>query len=113
MGKRVRQGGGRVSGKSGIKELVQPKIVTLISRWAHWSHFHGPNHQRLPIPRLHRNRQTPVDSPLRQAQDTALGRGSTASEHVTTRVQSRLPSTPSPRGAFSQIRNLQAINLEK
>ena len=26
----------------------------------------------------------PADSPLRQAQDTALGRGSTASEHVTT-----------------------------
>ena len=39
-----------------------------------------------PIPRLHRNRQTPADS--------LLGRGSTPSEHATARVQSTSPLTP-------------------
>ena len=30
-------------------------------------------------------------------------------KHATTRVQSHLPLAPSPRVAFSQIRNLQAL----
>src|SRR3972149_11654085 len=47
-----------------------------------------------PIPRLHRNRQTPADSPLRQAQDTALGRRSTASEHEVPLVYSRIDLQP-------------------
>src|SRR5512134_3866471 len=54
-----------------------------------------------PIVLSHRNRQTPAYS--------LPGRGSTANEHATTHVKSHLPSTPGPRGAFSQIRNLQAL----
>src|SRR3990172_1968424 len=34
-------------------------------------------------------------------------------KHATTRVQSHPPSTPSPRDAFSQIRNLQALYLSQ